>query len=184
MNYIGNASSYLTNLIFGIALYLMLLRYWMQWVHADFRNPIGRFIISLTNPVVIPMRRILPSFRSVDTATLLLAYALAVLSILILVSLSGQNYSWISLLSFSLGKVIDASINIFMLAILVQILASWLNPHAYHPALDIARAIAEPLLAPARRLIPAIGGLDISPILVFVFLNLSKILVVAPLQNV
>jgi len=184
MNYIGNASSYLSNFFFGLALYLVLLRYWMQWVHANFRNPVGQFIISLTNPIVIPLRRILPSFRSIDTATLLLAYALAVLSVFILVSLSGQAYSWISLFSFSLGKVIDASINIFMVAIFIQIIASWLNPHTHHPVLEIARAIADPLLAPARRLIPPIGGLDISPILVFLFLNLSKILVVAPLQHV
>jgi len=183
MNYIGNASSYLSNFFFGLALYLILLRYWMQWVHANFRNPVGQFIIALTNPVVIPLRRILPSFRSIDTATLLLAYAVAVLSVYVLVSLAGLAFSWVSLLSFSLGKVIDASINIFIVAIFVQILASWLNPHAYHPVLEIARAIAEPLLAPARRLIPAIGGLDISPILVFLFLNLSKILVVAPLQQ-
>ena len=183
MNYIGNASSYLSNFFFGLALYLVLLRYWMQWVHASFRNPVGQFVITLTNPVVIPLRRILPSFKSFDTATLLLAYALAVLSVFIPVSLSEQTVSWISLLSFSLGKVIDASLNIFIVAIFVQILASWLNPHAYHPILEIARAVAEPLLAPARRLIAPIGGLDISPILVFLFLNLSKILVVAPLQH-
>ncbi|MEM7360136.1 MAG: YggT family protein [Pseudomonadota bacterium] len=182
MNYIGNASIYLTQALIGFALYIVLLRFWMQWVRADFRNPFGQFVIAVTNPFVLPLRRILPSLGAIDTATVVLAFLVAILKTFIIWSIVGHNPSWVSLFAFSFGELIRFSIHIFIVAILIQIVVSWVNPHSYHPLVDIARSIAEPLMAPARRLLPPIGGLDLSPILVFLFLNLSLILVVAPIQ--
>ncbi|NNC99682.1 MAG: YggT family protein [Gammaproteobacteria bacterium] len=183
MNYIGNASSYLTETLLGLALYVVLLRFWMQWVRADFRNPIGQFLIAVTNPVIVPLRRVLPSIGFIDTATVLLAFAMAVIKTLILAAIVGYSPAWLSLLAFSFGELLRASIYIFMAAIFIQIIASWINPHSYHPVVEIARSIGEPLMAPARRIIPPIAGLDLSPILVFLFLQLSLQLVVAPLQH-
>ena len=184
MNYLGNASSYLTESLLGLALYVVLLRFWMQWVRAGFRNPIGQFLITVTNPVVIPLRRILPSIGSIDTATVLLAFAIAAIKTLILSAIFGHTPAWLSVLAYSLGELIRASVYIFMAAIFIQIIASWVNPYSDHPVVEIARAIGEPLMAPARRIIPPIGGLDLSPILVFLFLQLSLQLVVAPLQHI
>ena len=167
----------------GFALYIVLLRFWMQWVHANFRNPIGQFIISVTNPLVIPLRKVIPSIGAIDTATLMLAYAIVIIKIVLLMTLAGVSPEWIRLIVYSLGAIIEASIYIFMAAILIQIIASWINPHSYHPVVEIARSISEPLMAPARRLIPPIGGLDFSPIVVIIFLNLSLRLIVAPLQH-
>lgn len=184
MNYFGNAGSYIIDTVFGLALYLVLLRYWMQWVHANFRNPIGQFVIAVSNPIVIPLRRLLPSIGSIDTATLALAFIIAIIKTLLWFTLANYSAPWLSMLAYSLGEVIEASIYLFMAAIFFQIIASWINPHSHHPVLEIAHSIAEPLMAPARRLIPPIAGLDISPILVFMFLNLSLMLVVSPLQHV
>ena len=74
MQYLINASTYLIEVIFSLALYVVLLRFWMQWVRADFRNQLGQFVITVTNPLVMPLRKIVPSIRTIDTATLLLAY--------------------------------------------------------------------------------------------------------------
>jgi YggT family protein len=92
--------------------------------------------------------------------------------------------SWISLLAFSFGELLRCSIYVFIAAIFIQIVASWINPHGYNPIVEIARSIAEPLMAPARRILPPIGGLDLSPIIVFIFLNLSLKLIVAPIQAI
>lgn len=184
MNHLNNAGAFLSQAIFGFVLYIVLLRFWMQWVHANFRNPVGQMVISLSNPLVLPLRKLLPSIAYIDTATLVLAFVIACLKTsLIVYFMSGQLVISPALLLYSLGEVIRCSIYLFLAAIFIQIIASWVNPYASHPVLSIARAIAEPLLAPARRLIPSIAGIDFSPILVVLFLQLSLILIVAPLQG-
>ncbi len=185
MQYLLNASSYLIEAVIGFALYIMLFRFWMQWVKADFRNELGQFIISVTNPVVIPLRRIVPSIGTIDTATLLLAYSFSLLKIVALFMLSSINaplsalFPWI--LVVALGILLEACIYLFMAAIFINIIASWVAPHSYHPILMTLRSISEPIMAPARRIIPPIGGLDLSPMVVLLFLNVSLQILVAPL---
>jgi len=183
MEYLSNAGSYLSQILLGFAFYVVLLRFWMQWVRADFRNPFGQFVIIVTNPVVIPLRKIVPNIGVVDTSTVLLAYLIAFIKIVVLLTIYGKSIPWTGTAIFAVGEVIRYSVHIFFAAIFIQIIASWINPHGYHPILSVARSISEPLLAPARRLIPPIGGLDLSPILILVFLQLTLLLIVAPLQG-
>lgn len=184
MNYLGNAGTYLTQTLLGFALYIVLLRFWMQWVRADFRNPLGQFIIAVTNPLVIPLRKILPSVGAIDTATVFLAYCVALLKVYLLFLFNQISPPLLSLLIYTLGELIQHGIFILFAAIFVQIIVSWINPHSYHPIVSIARSIAEPIMAPARKIIPPIGGLDLSPILVIIFLQLSLRLIVDPLKGV
>ncbi len=183
MNYFANAGIFLSQTLIGFALYIVLLRFWMQWVRADFRNPFGQFIISVTNPVIIPLRRILPSIGVIDTATVVFAYVIAFLKVVALVILIGRAPQWTGVILFALGELVRSSVYIFLAAIFIQIIASWINPYSNHPILSIARSISEPLLAPARRILPPIGGLDLSPIIIIIFLQLTLYLVVAPLQG-
>lgn len=184
MQYLGNAGSYLADTLLGFYLYIILIRFWMQWVHADFRNPLGQFIITVTNPVVVPLRRLLPSIGAIDTATVVFAFAIALLKIVILVSLLGANPEWLKLAMYAFGEIIRCSVYIFMFAIFINIILSWVSPHSYHPVLGVVNSLSEPILAQARKIIPPMGGLDFSPILVIIFLQLTLILVVAPIQNI
>lgn len=184
MQYITNASIYLVDVLFSLALYVVLLRFWMQWVRADFRNELGQFVITITNPLVMPLRKIIPSIKTIDTATLLLAYLFALVKIVALLALTyGVSLAALfpSVLITALGILLQSTIYLFMAAIFIGIVASWVAPQSYHPILMVARSIGEPILAPARRIIPPIAGVDLSPILVFLFLNLSLRLLVAPL---
>jgi len=183
MPYLQNASDFLLQALIGFALYIVLLRFWMQWVRADFRNEFGQFVIALTNPVVIPLRKILPSIGTVDTATILLAYIIGIIKIVAFLFLRNamQQASPIDYAIWGIGVFIKYSIYLFLAAIVVQAIASWVAPHSYHPILNVARSISTPILAPAQRLIPAIGGLDLSPILVILFLQFSLRLIVAPI---
>ncbi|MBX2847306.1 MAG: YggT family protein [Acidiferrobacterales bacterium] len=183
MNYLGNAGSYLSQTLFGFALYIVLLRFWMQWVRADFRNPFGQFIITVTNPIVIPLRKVLPSMGSVDTATVVLAVVVAAIKVYLLFFINQISPPMIRFLAFTLAEVIQHSIYILFAAIIIQIVVSWVNPYSDHPIVSIARSLADPLMRPARKLIPPIGGLDLSPILVFIFLQLSLRLIVDPLKG-
>jgi len=183
MPYIQNATSFLIQAILDFALYIVLLRFWMQWVRADFRNQFGQFIITVTNPVVIPLRKVLPSIRTIDTATIVLAFIISFIKVYAFFALLTDITGITPLLYFlmSLGVVIKYSIYLMIVCILIQAIVSWVNPHSYHPIVAVARSISEPIMAPARRIIPPIGGLDLSPIIVLLFLHVSLIIIVAPL---
>lgn len=182
MQYLSNAGLYLIDTFFTIALMAFLLRFWMQWVRADFRNPIGHFVITVTNPVVIPLRRVIPSIGTMDTATVLLAFIVAAIKTIAILAVIGRAASPLFIAVYSLAEIIEVSIYIFMGALIIQIIASWINPYSAHPLLSVAHSIAAPLCNPARKILPPIAGIDFSPILVFLFLNLSLQLLVAPLQ--
>lgn len=181
MPYIQNATDFLLQSIIGFALYIALLRFWMQWVRADFRNQFGQFVISLTNPIVIPLRKIVPSIGTIDTATIVLALLLAALKIFAFVSLRNYAPGILEYVLMSIGVVIKASIYLFLVAIFIQIIASWVNPHSHHPILSVAISISNPIMAPARKIVPPIAGLDLSPIVVILFLQFSLRLIVAPI---
>ena len=181
MNYFINASDFLVQAVLGIALFVVLLRFWMQWVRADFRNEIGQFVISLTNPAVIPLRKIIPSVGTIDSATVLLSFAIATIKAYAFISMRGASVDILQLVIFGLGVLFQAAIYVLLIAIIVQIIASWINPHSHHPVISVAHSISNPIMAPARKLLPAIGGLDFSPIIVILFLQFSLRLFVAPL---
>lgn len=194
MPYLQNATTFLVGALLSLALYTVLLRFWMQWVRADFRNEIGQFVISMTNPLVVPLRRILPSIGVIDTATVLLTILISTLKFYVIYLIAGRisdvfmivdivDPSILKVISLGFAGTIEATIYLFMATIFIGIIASWINPHGYHPILSIARSISEPLLAPARNLIPSLGGLDFSPMIVLLFLQFSLRLIVAPLYN-
>ncbi len=173
MNYLINASSYLVEALVGLALYVVLLRFWMQWVRANFRNQVGHFLITTTNPVVVPLRRVLPSIGLVDTATIVLALLIAALKTTLLVLIQGGVPPILNLVVFSIFEVLRCSVYLFFAAIIVSIIASWINPYSAHPLVTVAQSIAQPIMAPFQRLIPPIAGLDISPIFVIILLQLG-----------
>jgi YggT family protein len=173
MTYLTNASSYLVNALVGLALYAVLLRFWLQWVRGDFRNEVGQFLIAVTNPVVVPLRRILPSIGSIDTATLVLALLVALVKIGLLSLIQGFTPPLVNTLLYAFAELLRCSIYLFMAALIVSIIVSWFNPQSYNPIVIVAQSIANPLLLPFRRLIPPLAGLDISPIFVFILLNLG-----------
>ncbi len=182
MPYLQNATDFLIQSLIGFALYLVVLRFLMQWLRADFRNQFGQSIISISNPLILPLRRILPSIRMFDTATLMLAYALGLVKIFAFVALRSEaSIPLINYLIWGVGLLFKYSIHLFLVAVFIQVIASWINPHSHHPILSVANSIAQPLLAPAQRLIPTMGGIDFSPILVILLLQFSLRLIVAPL---
>jgi YggT family protein len=183
LEHLNNAGSYLVEVVFNLVLYITLTRFWMQWVRADFRNQFGQFIINATNPAILPLRRIVPPIGYVDTATVVLAMLIVIGKVFMLALLLGFQPDWIALMLYCLGELIKASVYIFMFCIFVSIIMSWINPHGYNPVLSTINQLSEPMLASARRIIPSMGGIDFSPILVIIFLNLTLILIVRPLQG-
>ena len=167
---------YLVYVFFGLYLLAMLLRFVLQLVRADFYNPISQTLVKLTNPLVIPVRKVLPGYGGVDWASLLLAMILQMLMVLLLVLLqTGALLPFLPLFLASLVGVAAYLVKIYFFALLGMIILSWVAPGGNNPAIFLLYQITEPVMAPFRKILPAMGGLDLSPILVFILINIIQI---------
>tara|TARA_R110001592_G_scaffold1911_1_gene11825 strand:- start:6046 stop:6609 length:564 start_codon:yes stop_codon:yes gene_type:complete len=160
----------------SLYLMLILLRFILQISRADFYNPISQFIVKATNPLLIPLRRIIPSIGGIDTASIVLAilFQALVVSLKILV-LSGGVANPIFLSALSLIMVLDVLLKIYFWALIIMIVASWVAPGSGNPALVLINQMVEPLMQPFRKLLPSMGGLDLSPILVFLVIQVLEV---------
>jgi YggT family protein len=169
--------SYLLQTFLSLYLFVMLLRFLMQLARADFYNPISQFIVKVTNPVVLPLRKIVPGYAGVDMSSLLLALIIQMLLVFVLVLLGGGGL--VNPLILFLASVIGLFaliLNFYFFAIIAMIIFSFVAPGSNHPAIYLIHQITEPVLSPFRKLLPAMGGLDFSPILLFVLIRVLEIL--------
>jgi len=168
------AINYLLSFAFDALLMLLVLRVWLQIVRADFYNPLSQFIVKVTNPAVIPLRRVIPGFGGVDVPTLLLAFAVATLKFIIIPLINGGDFSIISSLYLGFLYLIKQSGVLLFMLMLVMALMSWVV-QGYNPTQAILHQLTEPFLKPIRRIIPSIGGLDLSILIAFLALNVVNI---------
>ncbi len=176
-NFLVNAGSYLISTFIGLYIIIVLLRFILQIVRADFYNPLSQFTVKATTPVLKPIRKVIPGLFGIDIASLLLAYGLQYVENLLLFALRGIPVEPIFLLWHSIGSILTLFLYIYFFAILVQVIISWVSPNTYNPAIALIHHISEPLMRPARKLLPPFSGLDLSPILVFVVLNILMMFV-------
>lgn len=156
-------------------LLLLLLRFWLPMLRADFRNPIAQGILRFTSPLVIPVRRIVPPIGRLDTSTIMVAYVLEFLLVLVLLAIRGLSVDTTSIAITAILELAILSLNLFFFVILIKVILSWVAPHNYNPITVLLNTMAEPVLRPFRRVIPAVGGIDISPIFAIILLKAAEI---------
>ena len=182
-NPLADAGQFLISTIFGLYISIVALRFLLQWVRADFYNPVSQFIVKATNPPLRFLRRWIPGYGGIDWPSLLLMLVLQMIEVSILVWIGpGRMPSPPGLLILSGAQILQLIINIFFFSIIIEIVLSWINPGAYNPVTVIIYRLNEPLLRPARKLIPPLGGLDFSPMVVLILLQLAIILFIRPLM--
>lgn len=168
---------FLINTLLSLCLLAVLLRLLLQWVRADFRNPLARALVQITNPVLVPLRRLLPAMGRVDTASVLLIVLIVLLRVAVPWLLGGIGFppwpAWLRLAGFELLQTLLWT---YFLAIIFYSLMSMLSPDQYNPAQALLASLCEPLLRPVRRLIPPLGGLDFSPLWVCIAIQALLIL--------
>ena len=158
-----------------LLLLLYLLRLWLPIVRADFKNPIAQGVVRLTSPLIIPVRRFIPAIGRLDTATFLVTYAMQYAIVLVLLLITQHMAPTLVVAISSLLELCILSLNMFFFAILIKVVMSWIAPHAHNPVSAIAASIAEPVLGPFRRMLPTMGGMDLSPIIAIVLLKAAEI---------
>ena len=165
---------YIIQTLGSLYLLIVLLRFILQLVRADFYNPLSQFIVKATQPLLTPLRRIIPGFAGLDLASLVLAILVQLLLMIITLTLMGYNVGGFiaQLLVWSVIGVTSLFLKVFFFALIISVILSWVAPGSYNPGAQLVNQICEPLLAPFRKLLPNLGGLDISPIFAFITINL------------
>ena len=184
MNNLAAAGELIIRTIFGIYIFFVLARFFLQLFRADFYNPLSQGVVTVTNPVLRPLRRIIPGLGGIDVASLVLVVALMMLQLFLVFLLYGRTAALLGLFLLALVEIVRLIIWIFLIAIFLQIIISLVSPGAYNHFTQVLYSFTRPLLEPARRLLPAFGGLDLSPIIPIVGLQLVLMLLVSPLATV
>jgi len=163
---------------------LVIIRFMLQLAKADFYNPLAQAMVKVTQPVVGPLQKILPRTGRFSLAAILAAFLVQMLLIVLVLLIAGFGMpNPVSLAIWSLIGLASQVLDLLFFAILATIILSWLAPQANHSATYLLHQLTEPVMAPVRRMLPNLGGLDFSPILVFIMINLVNMLVIQSLAQ-
>ena len=160
-----------------------MLRFLLQWCGADFYNPISQFLVKVTHPPLRLLRRFVPPIGKIDTSSLILILSLQMLADFSILLLKGVTINIGALAVLSITQLISLLINVFVFAVFARAILSWLNPGTFNAATSILTTLTEPLLDICRRVIPDLGGIDLSPLAALLMLQLAKMVVLPPLHE-
>ena len=170
---LGQIGVYLVDTVFAFFVMLLLARFHFQWLRVPFRNPVGEFVLATTSWMVMPVRRVIPGLAGLDLATLLLAWLLQGAALWIKASILGTEPSPVLIAGMAALDLVRYSLYILVFAILVQVIFSWINPYA--PMAPLFNAMTAPFLRPLRRFIPPLGGIDLTPLVLLVIIQIVLI---------
>jgi len=183
-SYLRSPLEFLITTIFDLYITVVMLRFILQRVRADFYNPISQFIVKVTNPPLIPLRRMIPGWGGIDIASIVLMLALQSIAFTLLLLIRGSALGPFVIINLAFAELISMAFNVFIFAIIIQAVISWINPAGhYNPVGSILRSITEPLLRPARKFIPPVSGIDLSPLAALMVLQLLKMIIVPLLRS-
>lgn len=176
---LSQIASFLVDVVVGFFVYLLLARFLFQWLRVPFRNALGEFIIAVSNWIVLPARRVIPSLAGLDLASLLLAWVLQALLIFVLYLIAGLNFSAApeaavgTIACLAIVDLVRFCVYILVFALIVQAVLSWVNP--YSPIGPLVDAITRPFLRPIRQFVPPLGNVDLSLLVLIVLLQVLLI---------
>lgn len=181
--YMTDPIIFLIDSLFSLYILAVMLRFLLQWCGADFYNPISQFLVKITHPPLRLLRRFVPPIGKIDTSSLILILGLQMLADFSILLLKGVTINIGALAILSFTQIISLLINVFVFAVFARAILSWLNPGSYNAATSILVTLTEPLLDICRRVIPDLGGIDLSPLAALLMLQLAKMVILPPLHE-
>jgi YggT family protein len=181
------------NTLFDLYVLLVIMRFVLQWLRADFYNPVSQFIVRATTPPLKPLRKIIPGFAGQDMAALVLALLILLVKYLLIRAMGagviaiGNAAAPIGaagifgLLLMAIAEIVSTFLNVFLFAIIIEVILSWVSPGGYNSIIGLIHSIAEPVMRPFRKLIPALGGLDLTPLFATLAIMVGKMLIIPPI---
>jgi len=172
----SGALIYLISTITDLYVTAILLRLLLQWVRADFYNPLSQFLIKITNPVLVPARRIIPSFGKLDTASVVIMLLLELAQLVAISLISKTDHGFQFLLLFAMQKLIITLLLTYFVLIIARVLISWIASQSRHPLIPLIYQLTDPVLIPFSKLVPPLGGVDLSPLFALIALRFLLLL--------
>jgi len=177
MGAINEIFGYVVQTLLSAYLVAMLLRFLLQLVRADFYNPVCQFLVKVTNPVIVPLRRVIPSIRRLDTASVVVIMMLEVFSVWIASRISSSPLNFGQIILFSITKLAATLLMTYLFLIIASAVLSWFGGRGRHPAITLVYQLTEPVLAPFRKFIPPIAGIDLSPLFALIAIRFLLLLI-------
>ncbi|WP_223485295.1 YggT family protein [Pseudomonas sp. A-RE-19] len=171
---LNDAAIFIIKTLGSLYLLIVLMRFILQLVRANFYNPLCQFIVKATQPLLKPLRRVIPSMFGLDMSSLVLALIVQMVLIAVILALKGFMVDWLLLVPWALIAIFSLFLNVLFYAMIISVILSWVAPGSHNPGAELVAQITEPVLAPFRRIIPNLGGLDISPIFAFIAIQLLQ----------
>lgn len=175
--YLSSPLTFLISTVVSLYILAVMLRFLLQLTRADFYNPLSQFIVKITTPALRPLRRIIPGWAGVDIASVVLMLLLQMLSVWLIFMLGGRGIDPLNLVIIAVAQLVDLAFSVFIFAILIQAILSWITPGTYNPVTSVLFSLTEPVLRPVRRLIPPVSGFDLSPLVAILGLQVIRMLV-------
>mgnify|MGYP002725620548 CR=1 FL=1 len=165
MSHTSGAGTFLLQAIFGIFILVTLMRFLFQLMRVDFYNPITQLVSRVSDPILGPLRTIIPSTQRIDGASVILLILLQFLHLLSITAIQGIDAAMSGLIILSLSEILSLTAGILFWSIIILAILSWFQPQAYHPGITLLQQLTDPLVKPIRRRIPPTSGVDFSPII-------------------
>jgi YggT family protein len=177
-NYMTDPAIFIIDSVFSLYILAVMLRFLLQWCRAEFYNPISQFLVKITHPLLKILRRYIPPIGKI-----VLALGLQMLADYSILMLKGFSIGIGALALLSFGNLVSLLINVFIYAVFAKAILSWLNPGSFNAASSVLHSLTEPLLDTCRKFIPDFGGIDLSPLVVLMLLQLAKMVILPPLHQ-
>ncbi len=194
-NYFTSPLTLIVTTLFDLYVLIVLLRFMLQLMRADPHNSVSQFIIKSTTPPLRYLRRFIPSVFGQDASALVLCLIVTYAKFILLRLLDTEvvhinntiayigGVGYLGLLIYSIADLVSLFLSIFLIAILIQVILSWVNPGIYNPVIGLVNTLATPALRPIQKLIPPVGGIDLSPLFAILMIMVAKMLIIAPIMN-
>jgi len=163
-----NALTYLIGTLLDLYISAVMLRLLLQWVRADFYNPVCQFLIKATNPALAPLRRVIPSIGRLDTAAVVLMLALEIFGVWLISRIGSSPLNFDRIVLFSATKLVATLLVTYFFLIIAAVILSWVGGRMRHPVIPLVYQLTEPVMRPVRKVIPPIAGIDLSPVFVLI----------------
>jgi len=182
-SYMTNPVIFLIDTLVSLYILAVVLRFLLQWTRADFYNPVSQFLVKITHPPLKFLRRFVPSIGKIDTSSIVLALALQMIADFSILMLKGVMVSIPALVILSFTQLVSLLINVFIFAVFARAILSWFDSGNYNSASSLLHSLTEPVLNMCRKVIPDLGGMDLSPLIALVALQLAKMMILPPLNE-
>lgn len=181
--YLSDPLAFIINTLGSLYILAVMLRFLLQLTRADFYNPISQFLVRVTQPALAPLRRIVPGFGGIDLASVVLMVLLQALLLALLMMIYGVTPRLSYVLLRTPAELISLLFNLYIIAIIIQVVLSWVSSGDYHPGITLLYSLTEPVMRPLRQFVPPVGGIDLTPLAAILLLQVMKMLVMPPLNQ-